>query len=99
MQWLEIKKRRKKLELNQKKLAKQANGSQSFIAKLESNRLSPSYVKAKAVFETLDKLEGKVTGQQLWAKDIYNKGIVSVNFDDSVVEANKKINKRVSNRY
>jgi predicted transcriptional regulator len=87
----EIRKRRNNLEINQKKLASQANVSQSFIAKVETDRLSPSYAKVKAVFETLDKLEGKVAGNQKCAKDIFNKKIVSVNIDDSMVDASKKM--------
>ncbi|MCK4496763.1 MAG: helix-turn-helix domain-containing protein, partial [Candidatus Aenigmarchaeota archaeon] len=38
-----IKNRRKLLGLTQKDLAKQAGVSQSFIAKMESGRINPSY--------------------------------------------------------
>lgn len=54
----EIAKRRKLLGLTQKQLAKIAGVSQSFIAKIESGKIDPSYSKAKAIFDTLEKNGG-----------------------------------------
>jgi predicted transcriptional regulator len=49
--------RRRKLALTQNQLAELAGVSQSYIAKLEAGKIEPSYLKVKAIFEALDKLE------------------------------------------
>ncbi len=49
--------RRRKLGLTQNQLAEMAGVSQSYIAKLEAGKIEPSYLKVKAIFEALDKLE------------------------------------------
>lgn len=49
--------RRRKLGLTQNQLAELAGVSQSYIAKLEAGKIEPSYLKVKAIFESLDKLE------------------------------------------
>ena len=49
--------RRRKLGLTQNQLAELAGVSQSYIAKLEAGKIEPSYLKVKAIFEALDKLE------------------------------------------
>jgi predicted transcriptional regulator len=51
--------RRRKLGLTQNQLAELAGVSQSYIAKLEAGKIEPSYLKVKAIFESLDKLERK----------------------------------------
>jgi predicted transcriptional regulator len=51
--------RRRKLGLTQNQLAELAGVSQSYIAKLEAGKIEPSYLKVKAIFEALDKLERK----------------------------------------
>lgn len=55
----EIKKRRMRFELTQKKLAQLADVSQSMIAKIESDQIEPSYPITKRVFEALESLEHK----------------------------------------
>ena len=54
-----IKIRRQKLGIKQKELSKLANVSQSLIAKIESENMSPSYELVKRIFMVLDSLENK----------------------------------------
>ena len=53
----EIKRLRKKLEINQKELAVRAGVSQSLIAKIEAGKIEPTYSKACGILETLKDLE------------------------------------------
>ncbi len=55
----EVAKKRRILDLTQKKLANLAGVSQSLIAKLESQKIDPSYNKVKAIFDTLERLATK----------------------------------------
>lgn len=80
----EIEKRRKALGLTQKELAKLVNLSQSMIAKIETGRINPSYLKVKAIFDTLDRLEKKVI---LKAKDILHEGVVGIEKSDPISKA------------
>ncbi len=82
----EIKRRRKSLDLTQKKLAALVGVSQSLIAKIESGRLNPSYSVAKRIFETLESLEKRV---ETTAKDILSPKVVYVNKDDPISKAMK----------
>lgn len=69
----EIKKRRVRLGLTQKKLAQISDVSQSTIAKLESRRINPSYSLVKKIFEALENVENK---ENMLAKDIMNKKVI-----------------------
>lgn len=80
----EIAQRRKLLGLTQKQLAKIAGVSQSFIAKIESRKIDPSYSKVKAIFEVLEKMETRKTHI---AKEIFHKGVVGVQKNDKVAKA------------
>jgi len=71
----EIKNIRKRLGLTQTQLAHQANVSQSLIAKIESNKIDPTYSKVNQIFEVLNLLSKK---KELKAKDIMNKKLISV---------------------
>ncbi len=82
----DIGKRRRRLGINQRQLAKLAGVSQSLIAKIEAGQINPSYQKAKLIFDTLEMLERRVEHK---AKDIYHKGVVGVNRDDPVVKATR----------
>ena len=70
-----IPERRRKLGLTQSQLAELAGVSQSYIAKLEAGNIEPSYVKVKALFEALDKLEQK---KQLSASQVMNRNVVGI---------------------
>ncbi|MEM3728787.1 MAG: CBS domain-containing protein [Candidatus Bathyarchaeia archaeon] len=80
----EIAKRRKLLGLTQEQLAKLAGVSQSFIAKLESGKIDPSYSKVKAVFDVLERAE---TGENYTAKTVFHEGVVGVEKTDKVAKA------------
>ena len=86
----EIKKIRKKLGLTQFDLAHKSGVSQSLIAKLEAGRLDPSYSNIKKIFSALDELSRK---EELMAKDIMNRKIVSVNANESVANVIKLMKK------
>ncbi len=80
----EIGKRRRLLGLSQKELAKLSGVSQSMIAKIESGRISPSYLKTKSIFDTLEGLERK---NELKAKDVCHGKVTGVQTHDLVSRA------------
>ena len=77
----EIGRRRRLLAKSQKQLAYLAGVSQSMIAKIESKRISPSYLKTKAIFDTLEGLERR---NEFKAKDVSHAKVVSVHAHDAV---------------
>lgn len=85
----EIERRRKSLGLGQKQLAKMVDVSQSMIAKIETGRINPSYIKTKAIFDLLESLERK---REIKAKDIHHGEVVGVQKDDLVSIATNKMN-------
>jgi len=86
----EIKKMRKRLCLTQAELAKKADVSQSLIAKIESNRIDPTFTKVKNIFDVLDELKNK---NELKAEGIMTKELIYVNADDSITSAINKMRK------
>ncbi|MFH1978328.1 MAG: CBS domain-containing protein [Candidatus Aenigmatarchaeota archaeon] len=80
----EIPRRRKSLGLKQKDLARLAQVSQSFIAKLEAGKINPSYENVKVI---LDILERKENEKQPTAEEIMQKRIISVKSDDKIMKA------------
>lgn len=80
----EIKRKRKILELTQGDLAKLSGISQSLIAKIEADKLEPTYNKAKKIFEILDNLSYDKTKK---AKDIMNTKIIKLNCSDDLKKA------------
>ncbi len=85
----DIIKRRKRLGLTQKELAKLSGVSQSLIAKIESGKVIPSYSKVKAIFDTLENLEEKVLKINIKAGDIMSRKVIGVNVDCKVTEASR----------
>jgi predicted transcriptional regulator len=79
----EIGRRRRLLQLSQKQLAKLSGNSQSMIAKIESGRISPSYMKTKAVFDTLENLERR---NEVKAKEVSHGKIVGLQSHESVAK-------------
>lgn len=84
----EIKKRRVALGISQKKLAISIGASQSLIAKIESNRVNPSYDVVKKIFEYLDRIEQPKIGL---AKDVEKRDLVWVKKSERVIEAAEKM--------
>jgi predicted transcriptional regulator len=84
----EIKKRRVALGISQKKLALSVGTSQSLIAKIESNRVNPSYDVVKKLFEYLDKMEQPRIGL---AKDVEKRDLVWIKRTEKVREAAEKM--------
>lgn len=80
----DIKKRRRLAGITQHQLAKLCGLSQSFITKIESGSVEPSYSKAQAIFGALERLERK--GEKK-ATDIMAKSVKSVGVSDSVKSA------------
>lgn len=81
-----IKNRRKLLGLTQKNLAKQAGVSQSFIAKMESGRINPSYNHVKQILDFLESLES-IEKQETRAKELYHKRVFSLATHDRIPNA------------
>jgi|TARA_B100001971_G_C18254880_1_gene581215 predicted transcriptional regulator len=86
----EIKTLRKKLGLTQSQLSKIAGVSQSLIAKIEADRIDPTYTKVKKIFTALSDFGKK---HELKADDIMNKKIISVKPGEKISEAIKKMRK------
>ena len=84
----EIKKRRVALGVSQKRLADSVGASQSLIAKIESNRVHPSYDVVRKIFEYLDRMEQPRTGL---AKDIEKRDLVWIRKSERVREAVEKM--------
>ena len=85
----EIEKRRKGLGLSQKELAKMVAVSQSMIAKIETGRINPSYIKTKAIFDLLESLEKK---REIKVGEIVQGKVVGVQKDDPVSKATRMMN-------
>ena len=86
----EIKRIRKKLNLTQTELAKRASVSQSLIAKIESEKIDPTYSKTRKIFDALSSLSDV---QEPKAKDFMNKRIISANSNESVHNISQKMRK------
>jgi predicted transcriptional regulator len=80
----EIRERRQRLRISQRELARNLGVSQSIIAKIERNKVSPSYALVRRIFTYLDSVRTTNTGK---AQDISSKPVASVQFDDAVQKA------------
>jgi predicted transcriptional regulator len=90
MELKDIKEIRRKFNLTQAQLAKKSGVSQSLIAKIEAERLDPTYSNAKKIFKALDDLTKE---QDTKAEEIMIKSIVSVAPDSEVTEVIRKMRK------
>ncbi len=84
----EVKKRRVALGISQKKLASSVGVSQSLIAKIESNRVNPSYDVIKKIFEFLDRAEQPHTGL---ARDIEKREVIWLKKTEKIRDAAEKM--------
>lgn len=80
----EIKERRQRLRMSQRDLARNLGVSQSLIAKIERNKVSPSYTLVRRVFAYLDSLHTANAGR---AVDIASKPVAFIEADDAVQKA------------
>lgn len=80
----EIKSMRKKLGITQKDLAKESNVSQSMIAKIEAEKIVPSYENAKQIFLALENFTNQ---KSLKAKDVMKTKIKMINQNDTLKKA------------
>lgn len=80
----EIAKKRKMLGLTQKRLSELAGVSQSLIAKIESEKIDPSYTKVKAIFDSLEQLEKSTDFR---AKEILHNEVVGIQRNALISEA------------
>ena len=84
----EVAKKRRIAGLTQQKLAKLAGVSQSLIAKLESQKIDPSYTKVKAIFDALEKLQ---TETEVRAEDVLQKKVIGIQKSEPVSKAVQKM--------
>ena len=80
----EVAKKRKIMGLTQQKLARLAGVSQSLIAKLESQKIDPSYIKVKAIFDVLERLQ---TETEVRVDKVLHNKVVGIQKSDSVSKA------------
>lgn len=79
---------RRKLGITQRELAKLAGVSQSFIAKLESGKIDPTYSKYKQVIDALAKLSFK---KDVKIGDIMVRNIIHADVNETVKEVAEKM--------
>jgi predicted transcriptional regulator len=80
----EISRRRRVLGLSQEHLARLVGVSQSLIAKIEAGNTEPSYLKTKAIFDTLEKLQRE---KEPRAKELLQSRVVGIGQDEPVSKA------------
>ncbi len=80
----EVGKRRRIVRLTQQQLARLAGVSQSLIAKLESQKIDPSYTKVKAIFDALERLQ---TETEVRAEEVLHNEVIGVQKSDLVSKA------------
>jgi len=85
-----IKSRREKLGVKQKELAQLSKVSQSLIAKLEKQRIEPSYSIVKRIFLTLESLEHK---KEKKCSDIMSKKVIFLHQRDKIKKATEIMKK------
>ncbi len=81
-----LKQKRKILDISQKELAKKAGVSQSLIAKIESNRINPSYDAMQKIENTIDIM---LNNKEQKVIDVMKSPIKYVNVEDNLEKAKK----------
>lgn len=89
----EIKRRRKKLDMTQGELAKEAGVSRSMIAKVEGGFAKPSFDQAKKIFDALKRLEmAKLVGMEwVTVREIHNPSVEYARLDESLYEVVRRM--------
>jgi predicted transcriptional regulator len=80
----EVAKKRRMMGLTQQKLARRAGVSQSLIAKLESQKIDPSYTKVKAIFDALERMQTEI---EVSAEEVLQKKVIGIQKNDQVSKA------------
>src|SRR3989344_9439107 len=80
----ELQKLRRRLGLTQTELARIANVSQSLIAKIESDKINPSYTSVKKIFDVLNNLTKQ---NKVKLEELINKKIISISTKTKIKEA------------
>ncbi len=80
----DVVKKRRIMGLTQQKLARIAGVSQSLVAKLESQKIDPSYTKVKAIFDALEKLQ---TETEVRAEEVLQSNVIGIQKNDPVSRA------------
>lgn len=86
----EIKHLRRKFSLTQGELAKLAGVSQSLIAKIESNKIDPTFTNAQKIYSALQRLSEK---DEKKAADLMNKNLIYLEQEDSLKSAIQRMKK------
>ncbi len=86
----ELKHIRKRLGLTQSQLSKMTGLSQSLIAKIETNKIDPTYSRAKKIINCLNSISGK---KEISCKEIMSSNIISVKPDEKIHNAIKLMKK------
>lgn len=90
MNLTDIKLLRKKFNLTQTQLAKLSGVSQSLIAKIEADRIDPTYTKTQKIFDVLRNFGVK---KEKRAADIMSTSIIRTDPHEQVIQAVKKMKK------
>ncbi|WP_299334279.1 CBS domain-containing protein [Haloplanus sp.] len=85
----DLRERRTSLELTQSALAEMAGVSQPLIARIEGGDVDPRLSTLRCIVAALDEAEGGVVR----AENLMNEGLVSVAPDDSVSDAERRMEK------
>ena len=92
-----IKQIRLRLDISQRELAKSSGVSQSLIAKIEGERVDPSYEKVRAIFNAFEEImKSRLLSRdeleiQFTVGDLASKKIICVNPETSLVETIEKM--------
>ncbi len=87
----QIKKLRKEYSLSQKELSELAGVSQSFITKIESGKIEPTYSRAKKIFQVLKEIG---EDQDKKAKDVMKRKVLFASSDQKLDEVIKVMKKK-----
>jgi len=80
--------RRKTIGWTQIALANRAGVSQSLVTKIECSKVDPTYSKAKALFDTIERLESQTSSRiRVTVGEIANSSVADVGPEDSVEQA------------
>jgi len=86
-----LKRIRKSLNLTQHSFAKRANVSQSLIAKIEANKIDPTYSKVKQIEEAIETL---LSHEEVTVDSIMTKHVLTATHEESALGVIKKMSEK-----